>query len=108
MTRALRFWWMAAVVTLVPASFNVPAAAADYADTIIRGGLVYDGSGKPGRVADVAIKGDRIIAIGNLRGRSAHNTIDATGLAVSPGFIHMLSWATTSLILDPKSQSDNR
>jgi N-acyl-D-amino-acid deacylase len=84
------------------------AAAAVYADVIIRGGTVYEGTGKPARVADVAIKGDRILAVGNLHGRTARQTIDATGLAVSPGFINMLSWATTSLIIDPKSQSDIR
>jgi N-acyl-D-amino-acid deacylase len=98
----------ALLVLLLASVVSVSAAAAGYADVIIRGGTVYDGSGKPGRVADVAIKGDRIIAIGNLRGRKATNTIDATGLAVSPGFINMLSWATESLIADPKSQSDIR
>ena len=84
------------------------ASAAVYADVIIRGGTLYDGTGKPGRVADLAIKGDRIVAIGNLRGRAATRTIDASGLAVSPGFVNMLSWATSSLIIDPKSESDIR
>jgi N-acyl-D-amino-acid deacylase len=75
-------------------------------DILIRGGTIYDGSGsKPYRGA-VAIKGDRIVAVGaRIRGE-AKRTIDATGLAVAPGFINMLSWATESLIADGRSMSD--
>ena len=108
MKRPSRAWLSAVLGALLTAALGFTASAADYADVIIRGGTVYDGSGKPGRVADVAIKGERIIAIGNLRGRRATSTIDAKGLAVSPGFINMLSWATTSLLVDPKSESDIR
>jgi N-acyl-D-amino-acid deacylase len=103
-----RIAWQLTIAALVAWSVEAPVHSADYADTIIRGGTVYDGSGNPGRVADVAITGDRIIAIGNLSGRTATAAIDAKGLSVSPGFINMLSWATTSLIVDPKSQSDIR
>ena len=76
-------------------------------DVVIRGGTIYDGSGGAPFRADVAIDGDRIAAIGAVpqRGRSE---IDAAGLAVTPGFINMLSWATTSLIADGRSQSDIR
>ncbi len=77
-------------------------------DFIIINGIVYDGSGTPGRQVDVGITGDRITAIGDLGERSAKEVIDANGLAVSPGFINMLSWATTSLIADGNSQSDIR
>jgi len=77
-------------------------------DVIIRGGAVYDGSGGAGFDADVGIKGDRIETIENLDGKTAHQEIDATGMAVSPGFINMLSWATESLIEDGNSQSDIR
>jgi len=65
-------------------------------DFIIINGIVYDGSGTPGQQVDVGIKGDRITAIGDLGQHSAKEVIDAKGLAVSPGFINMLSWATTS------------
>ncbi len=85
----------------------VAACAPDY-DVIIRGGTVYDGSGSPPVVADVAITGDTIAAIGDLSAASARTELDATGLAVSPGFINMLSWATESLIEDGRSQSDIR
>jgi N-acyl-D-amino-acid deacylase len=75
-------------------------------DVIIRGGTVYDGSGGPGRIADVAIDGQRITAVGDLGGEKGKQEIDAKGLAVSPGFINMLSWATESLIEDGRAMSD--
>lgn len=77
-------------------------------DVIIAGGTIYDGFGGPPVVGDVGIRGDRIAAIGNLAGVPAAQRIDATGMAVSPGFINMLSWATESLIEDGLSQSDIR
>jgi N-acyl-D-amino-acid deacylase len=83
------------------------AQVAEY-DVIIRGGTIYDGTGRPGVVADIAIMGDSVAAIGDLSAVKAKTTIDAKGLAVAPGFINMLSWATTSLITDGKSQSDIR
>ncbi len=74
-------------------------------DAVIRGGTLYDGSGRPGRRAALAIKDGRIAAIGEIPGKGVKE-IDATGLAVSPGFINMLSWATESLLQDGRSQSD--
>ena len=82
------------------------AAAATY-DVVIRGGTIYDGSGQPGRVGDVAVVGDSIVAVGAVPAdATARTTIDATGLAVAPGFINMLSWATESLIEDGRAMSD--
>ena len=75
-------------------------------DVIIRGGTVYDGSGGPAQVADVAIDGDSITVIGDLGRDTAKHEIDASGLAVAPGFINMLSWANVSLIQDGRSMSD--
>ena len=77
-------------------------------DTIIKGGTVYDGTGSEGRNVDVAIKGDRIAAVGDLGNAQAAAVIDAKGLAVAPGFINMLSWSTDSLIQDGRSQSEIR
>jgi N-acyl-D-amino-acid deacylase len=77
-------------------------------DAIIRGGMVYDGTGSPARRADIGIKSDRITRIGDLSSESAKTTTDATGRAVAPGFINMLSWATESLLADGRSQSDIR
>ena len=77
-------------------------------DVIIKGGTVYDGSGSQGLITDIGIIGSKVEAVRNLDGNTAGQIIDATGLAVSPGFINMLSWATASLIEDGNSQSDIR
>jgi N-acyl-D-amino-acid deacylase len=74
-------------------------------DTVIRNATIYDGSGGAPVVGDVAVKGDRIAAVGTVAGRGA-NEIDARGMAVSPGFINMLSWATVSLIADGRAMAD--
>ena len=77
-------------------------------DVVVRGGTVYDGTGAAGRVADVAIKGDRVAGIGDFSGATAATTVDARNLAVAPGFINMLSWANESLLADGRSQGDIR
>jgi N-acyl-D-amino-acid deacylase len=77
-------------------------------DVIIRGGTVYDGSGKPGVITDVGINADTVAFMGDLSKAVGEKEIDAKGLAVSPGFINMLSWAVESLIIDGKSQADIR
>ena len=75
-------------------------------DTIIRNGNIYDGAGgKPYR-ADVAIQGEKIAKIAPNMPERGKEEIDASNMAVSPGFINMLSWATTSLIADGRSLSD--
>src|SRR5437660_9691827 len=84
-------------------------AAADVPfDVIIKGGTVYDGTGGEGHVADVAIRGDRIVGVGDFASAVTKKTIDARGLAVAPGFINMLSWSNESLIQDGRSQSEIR
>ena len=95
------------VSTLVSVSCPPTVPTVRY-NVIIRGGLVYDGSGSASHNADVAIRGDRIAAIGDLRNAEASRVVDAQGFAVAPGFINMLSWATESLIEDGRSQSDIR
>lgn len=72
-------------------------------DLIIKGGTVYDGSGGRPVIADVGIKGDKILRVGRLDASQAKTVVDARGLAVAPGFINMLSWSTESLIVDPRS-----
>lgn len=85
----------------------ISCTSKDY-DVIIRNGTIYDGSGGIPYKADLAITADTIAAIGDLTDRHATTEIDAAGLAVAPGFINMLSWATESLIEDGRSQSDIR
>src|SRR5678816_3878594 len=75
-------------------------------DIIIKAGTVYDGTGRRGVKTDVGIKGDRIVAIGNLNRATAPTIVDATNLAVAPGFINMLAHSESSLIVDPRSLSE--
>lgn len=72
-------------------------------DVIIRGGMVYDGSGGKPVKADVGIVGDKVAKIGDLSKAKAEVVVDATGLAVAPGFINMLSWSTESFLVDRRS-----
>ncbi len=84
------------------------AAPAPEYDVVIRHGTVFDGSGSPGVVEDVAIAGDRIAARGALAAAHGRDEVDAAGLAVAPGFIDMLNHSETSLIADGRSQSGIR
>ena len=77
-------------------------------DLLIRNGTIYDGGGGRPFVGDVGVDADRIVSVGRLENARGRIEIDATGLAVAPGFINMLSWATESLIEDGRSQSDIR
>jgi N-acyl-D-amino-acid deacylase len=98
-----------AVVLACAACSSPPPTPSTLAfDVIIRGGTAYDGTGAPGRRADIGIKGDRIERVGDLSAEAASKTIDASGRAVAPGFINMLSWATESLLVDGRSQGDIR
>ncbi|MBI1199474.1 MAG: amidohydrolase family protein [Phenylobacterium sp.] len=75
-------------------------------DLLIRGGDIYDGSGAAPIKGDVGVKGDRIVCVGGCPAGAAARTVDATGKAVSPGFINMLSWSTESLIQDGRGLSE--
>ncbi len=84
------------------------AAPPEAFDVVIHGGTVYDGTGAPARVTDVGLRGDRIAAVGDLAAATAGRRVDASGLAVAPGFINMLSWSTDSLLVDGRSQGEVR
>jgi len=105
------FFWLGVCVTIVFTMFAQKGSSspgpADF-DIIIKDGTVYDGSGAEPKQADVAIRGDRIVGIGDFKAAKAKAVIDAQGLAVAPGFINMLSWSTVSLIHDGRSQSEIR
>jgi N-acyl-D-amino-acid deacylase len=77
-------------------------------DVLIRNGLIYDGGGGAPYLGDVAIDGDRIVALGPRLEARGRLTIDAGGLAVAPGFINMLSWAGDAPLIDGRSQGDIR
>ena len=103
----MRVFTCALAAALLASSAPVHPQSALF-DVIIRGGTVYDGTGAPGRRADVGLRGDRIAAVGDLAGSTAPLVVDASGHAVAPGFINMLSWATVSLLVDGRSQGDIR
>jgi N-acyl-D-amino-acid deacylase len=84
--------------------FASKAAPPDY-DIIIRNGRVVDGTGRSVFNADVAINGDRVARIANLRGAQAKRTIDARGQVVAPGFIDMLGQSEQFLLIDPRAMS---
>lgn len=83
------FWAMAAVPTAHAQTGSVDAPVDATVDVLIRGGSVVDGTGAPPRQADVAIRGDRIVFVGDAShaGLHARRVIDAAGLVVTPGFI---------------------
>jgi N-acyl-D-amino-acid deacylase len=77
-------------------------------DLVIRHGTVYDGTGGEPLQGDVAVLGDSIVAVGDLGSARGRVELDATGMAVAPGFINMLSWANEDLLADGRSQGDIR
>ena len=96
-------------LALISAAFmrggNPNNAAAPEYDLIITGGTVIDGSGAPGFLADVAIKGDRVAKVGKLNGATATQARDARGQIVAPGFIDMLGQSEQFLLVDPRGMS---
>jgi dihydroorotase/N-acyl-D-amino-acid deacylase len=74
-------------------------------DVLITGGRIVDGTGAPWFTGDIAFSGDRIVAIGQLAGRPARQTLDVTGLVVAPGFIDMLGQSEFNVLVDGRAAS---
>jgi len=94
--------------TLLIAALTLTACTRPDVDVVLRGGTIYDGSGGPPWVGDVAILGDSVVAVGDLHDLRGATELDVSGLAVAPGFVNMLSWATETLLEDGTAQSDLR
>jgi len=105
MLRRIYGYLLAALVPVAVVAFSLRCVRFGI---LIRGGTVYDGTGAPGRGADVGVRGDTVAAVGDLSSARARALVDARGLAVAPGFINMLSWSTESLIVDGRSQGEIR
>jgi N-acyl-D-amino-acid deacylase len=100
-----------AVLTAIDSLGSIARSAADGGrfDVLIQNGEVFDGSGQPPRRVAVGIRGERIALVGEAPvGATATTVIDAKGLAVTPGFINMLSWSTDALVVDGRGQSEIR
>jgi N-acyl-D-amino-acid deacylase len=91
------------IISVIISSCNQPSY-----DTIIRNGMIYDGNGGEPFKGDIGINSDTIAFIGDLSNEKGKNEIDANGMAVSPGFINMLSWSPVTLLEDGNSQGDIR
>nr|MDJ0907479.1 hypothetical protein [Woeseiaceae bacterium] len=87
--RRIQVLAMGVIIACIGAACAPPAAY----DVILRNGTIYDGSGEPAYVGDVAFAGDRIAALGDIGNATATLDIDVEGLAVAPGFVNMMSWA---------------
>jgi N-acyl-D-amino-acid deacylase len=95
------------LIAFLTSTIAVAAQTQDF-EVIIKNGAVYDGTGGEAQHVDLAINGDRIAGVGDFKNAKTATMIDASGLAVAPGFINMLSWSTESLIQDGRSQSEIR
>lgn len=95
----------AALTLSATAVLGIACAPPESFDVLIRNGTVYDGTGAPGMRADLGIRADEIAAIGDLARAEAPVTIDATGLAVAPGFIDMHTHSDSSLLEDGRATS---
>ena len=92
---------LVAVLTLAACA----GGGADRYDLVIRGGWIVDGTGNPRYRGDVAVRGDRVVAVGRLGDVRARRTIDASGLIVAPGFIDMLGWSELKALADGRAAS---
>jgi N-acyl-D-amino-acid deacylase len=89
---------------LQPQAEAKPESDSGY-DVVIQNGRIVDGSGNPWVSGDIAIRGNRIAAIGKVDSARAKRVIDATGLVISPGFIDMLGQSESALLIDNRSLS---
>jgi N-acyl-D-amino-acid deacylase len=107
---SLQIYKLALAVVSIPAILwfrsvpTEPTQAAVY-DVIIANGTIVDGSGMPGLQGDLGIRGDRVIAVGDLSGAETRQRIDAKGMVVAPGFIDMMGQSELSVLIDPRAQS---
>jgi CubicO group peptidase (beta-lactamase class C family)/dihydroorotase-like cyclic amidohydrolase len=101
----LHFWLILAIAS----TFCGAALAADNStryEVVIKGGRVVDGTGAPWYVADVGIRGGKIVRIGRIESSTADVTIDAKGLIVAPGFVDMMGQTATPMLEEPKTATN--
>jgi N-acyl-D-aspartate/D-glutamate deacylase len=101
----MRWTSLTLLILLAACATSTPPQSAPTYDIVIRNGIIYDGSGVDAIRGDVALRGDRIAAVGQLNGKGK-TEIDAKGMAIAPGFINVMSQAQESLIADGRGMSD--
>lgn len=94
-----------ALLGAVLAALSTSCGSDEPYDLLVLGGTVVDGTGAAPRRADVGIRGDRIVAVGDLSDAEGRRTIHATDLVVAPGFIDMLGWSEYRVLVDPRAAS---
>ena len=95
---------IARLVTLLSSMFAADTARpAENFDIALKSGRIVDGTGSPWYVADVGIRGGKIVCIGRIEAETADRAIDVSGLVVAPGFVDMMGQTATPMLEDPKS-----
>ena len=97
-------WWALAATACTGSAPATTGAAAD-CDVLLAGGRIVDGSGAPAFRGDVCVRGDRIVDLGALEGRSSARRLEVTGLIVAPGFIDLLGQSEFVIFLDNRAAS---
>lgn len=97
------------LISCTPGS-DLPTAASqgEELDLVIIGGSVIDGTGSPARRADIGVRGDTIVAVGDLATAAARRRVDATGRVVAPGFIDLLGNSQAAVLIDPRLEGKIR
>lgn len=108
MKKIVKYALFSVGAVLAPMALLLSCGERPEVDIIIKNGIIYDGTGGAPYPGSVAIEDDKIVAVGELKKYRAPVEIDAKGLAVAPGFINVLSWASWTLLIDGKGESDTR
>ncbi len=102
----LRYMISKVLLTTISTFASVAFADGAQHDTILRNGLIYDGSGRPPYSGEVAIDGDHLSYVGPHAQGHARAEIDVHGKAIAPGFINMLAHPEESILVDGRALSD--
>ncbi len=103
-----RAWFSALAIapTVALLSFAADAPKPAEVTTILKGGTVVDGTGAPRKKADLAFRGERIVAVGDIEPKPGDKVIDVTGLVVAPGFIDLHNHSDNPIVAE--ATRDNR
>lgn len=98
--RAILLFLVACWVLVIPGLGAEPSPPRIQADLVLRGGILIDGTGDRSRAGDLAIRGDRIVAVGSFSALPATPELDVSGLCVAPGFIDLHTHSDDGIVQD--------